>query len=252
MWPTALDTLRRALRHPGTWLLVLLGAFVAWCGLSLGILALGNKAIQARAVVVATAQTFAVLATLWVLALALEQDAGSDLALAADCTAPGRAGRFLGRWAGSVVVGACVGLILQAGLQTATGKDIGAPISLYFAIIVVSAFSGAWGLLLGAVGGSGQVLLPGLLIWVAGHLPWGSPALLPGWSGHALAAWLPSPIPPRGQAAGSLASSTLAILGLLALGIAVRWGPGRPRWIARTPPTGGAPPATPAPLRGPR
>jgi hypothetical protein len=235
--PTTLDTVRRALRHPGTWLLAGLALFTAWCGLGLSILALGDASSQTRGLIVATSQSFGALSALWTLSIVLEQDTVSGLALALDCTAPGPQGRILGRWAGATVIGASTGLALQLALQTATRTSTPGSLYLYSANIIGPAQVAAWGLLLSAIARGPHVLLPGLMLWLVGHLPWGSPELLPGWGGHVVASLLPASWTPD-RPGTVLGASLLATLGLLCLAAA---------WTAA--PRGACPPANSAPAR---
>lgn len=216
----ALDTVRRALRGPTVWVLAGLGLLAGWGASGLALLALGHGHAQAPGIVGETSHAFAVLATLLVLAGALEEDRRSArFTLALDCTAPGPVGRMLGRWAGAALLGLVVGAFLELGLGLTLGLDP-APstwLRLYYTNIVVVLLTAGWGLLLSAAFAGGGVVLAGLLAWFMGHLPWGETGALEGGVGRALAAILPGPRPPQ-----AVASALAAAAGLLLLALAVR------------------------------
>ena len=221
-----LDTLRRSARRPALWSLVGLGLALGWAGLHLGVLALGDDPRRTAALVLSTGQATAALLGLWCLGRTLGEDASAELAVAADCTAPGRAGRFLGRslgaWALASAGGILVGLVTSAGAAS-DASDL----SMYFAIIVSGALIVGWGACLAALGGAALVLPGGLVLWLAGHLPWGGEALLPGPVGRILHALLPGPIF-ADTLKGRVPSVALVVLGLTVLVIAqTAFPPGR-------------------------
>jgi len=216
----ALDTVRRALRGPTVWVLAGIGLLAGWGGSGLALLALGEGHAQVPGIVGETSHAFAVLATLLVLAGALEEDRRSArFTLALDCTAPGPAGRLLGRWAGAAVLGLALGAFLQVALGLTLGLDPqpGVWLRLYYTTIVVVLLAAGWGLLLSAAFAGGGVVLAGLLAWFLGHLPWGEAGALEGPAGRAVAALLPGPRPPA-----AAVSAFAAAAGLLLLALALR------------------------------
>ncbi len=218
MWVHAVDTLWRAVRRPGPWLVLLLGVGAGWLGLELAVLALGDRQAQATEVASTTGVAFGALLALWVLASTFEENRRApgwrDMILV---TRPGRAGRLLGQWAGATLLGALGGAAVSLGLGiSATGSP--GSLLLYITIIVQVLHVGAWGLVLGTTWAGGAVVVGGLGLWVLGHLPWGTAGLLPGGPGRALAAVLPGgaleTIAPSALAAGLLACGGLLALAL--------------------------------------
>lgn len=209
----ALDTLVRALRAPGVWVLFGLGLATGWAGLSLAVLALGDTAHQAPEMISSTTQTWAGLLTIWTLARFLDQDRGSDLRAALDASRVGEVGRGLGRWAGAVLLGASGATVLGGvlALQVRHGVDT---LSLLYTSISVALAMGAWALALTAWLGPGLAMGGSLFLWVLGHLPWGSDALVPGFLGHAVLTVLPRPMT-LPATMGGLASTGCLVLGLL-------------------------------------
>jgi hypothetical protein len=224
----AADTLRQALRSPGPWVLLAVGALVGVLGLDLAVLALGAAEAQSAELALATSLTTATLATLWVLGRALDEDRRSPLVRSVDAAVPGVGGRLLGRWAGAVLAGSLVGACLLGLLLGLGGQAWPGPGYLYVAIVSAELLVGAWGLLLARSGSGTTALLAGALLWMLGHLPWGSPGLLPGLAGRTLGTLLPGPhVAERGVA--GVAAALLSVLGLLLLAAAPRGGAAAPR-----------------------
>ncbi len=220
------DTLRRAARSPVPWTLLVVGLAFGWAGLHLGVLALGQVAERMEALLLSTAQMTAALGALWLLGRLFGQDELAELAIAADCAAPGRVGRFLGRGLGTWIVGCLLGACVLFALSQ-RGHNPSHLLSLYSAIVMETAMVTAWGALLASLAGATFVLPGGLLLWLGGHLPWGTSALLPGRGGTALRALLPGPIP-ADTVTQRLASTTLVVLGLVTLTVAgTAFAPGR-------------------------
>jgi hypothetical protein len=214
VWAHAASTLRQAGRNAGFWVVCLLGLAAGWVGLELSVLALGTADVQAPEMIRSTALATVAVASLWILAGAMEQDRASGFRPSLDCCAPGWRGRLMGRWAGSALAGAVGGLIVSLVLGVGQGQ-LDQNLSLYITLIVQGALLASWGLLLARLGSGGAIVVGGLLLWLLGHLPFGTPALWPGTMGTLCAAWLPGP---RISAPG-IASSGLAAGGLLLLAL---------------------------------
>lgn len=193
MWPHVSATLRFALRTPMTWSLMLAAGVAGWFAATFDILALEESASASAGVIAATAQFAGALVVAWLVVRTLDEDSESGWTAAVDVTAPGFRVRHLGRWAGSVVAAAltALGAIILSSL--ATGTELASLISLSITTIVAIALVGAWAALLSARWRGGAVVLVVLLIWFAGHLPWGHASFAPGWPGRVLRAWLPAP-----------------------------------------------------------
>lgn len=222
------DTLRRTLRSPGPYVIVGVGVLVGWTALGLSILALGRDTATSAPLLLATGQLVAAVGVLWTLGRRLQEDRSSGFTRAADCTAPGVRGRAAGRWGGAVLLGtglgfAVVGLLLPLAPATPSPSLL----LLYSASIgVAGLLVASWGIVLDRIGAGPALLLLGLVVWVAGHLPWGSPDLVPGVAGRLVGALLPRPPAPDTTPSGWLAA-VAAAGGLLALALArPRRGPG--------------------------
>lgn len=220
MWPHAIATLRASARLPATWLIPGIGVLVGWFGMSLGILALGDLELENREMALATTEGTGVLLVLWLLARHLDEDARSGFAVAAEQTAPGSSGRLVGRWAGSVVAAVAPTLLVGTALGLMAGLEARWVLWLVTTSTCSLAIAGAWGLLLGALGSGTVVVLGGMTLWLAGHLPWGTDPLLPGPIGALLRAWLPGARLAEGgiRLAGY---TSAAILGTLLLTLAL-------------------------------
>lgn len=219
-----ITTLREAFRSPGSWLLLGLGAVAGWGGLRLAILGLGRAEQQASNVVIGTGQAFTLLATLWILGRALDEDRASGLRTAADCTLPGPAGRLVGRWAGAALAGAVMGCLLTTLLLLLTPHETlwGAHVlCLYLANMEVAVLAATWALLLSVLWPGGPGVLLGLALWFVGHLPWGTPHLADGSVGRAIALLLPGPRAPL-EAVALLGPTLLGAAGLALLALALR------------------------------
>ncbi len=172
----------------------MLGAGVAgWFAATFDILALEESAAASAGVIASTAQFAGAIVAAWLMVRTLDEDAESGWTSAVDVTAPGFRVRHLGRWAGAVLAAAltAVGAIILSSL--ATGTQFSSSISLLVTTIVAVALVGAWAALLSARWRGGGVVLVVLLLWFAGHLPWGHTSFAPGWPGRLVRAWLPSP-----------------------------------------------------------
>jgi hypothetical protein len=194
------------------WGIAVLGVLAGWGGFSLSILALGEMESQEREVALSTAHAFGVLAALWVAAIQGAEDTATGFAVAAGCARPGVLGRLLGRALGAASVGIVVVYMILAGLAQATWA-LGS-IQLLIATTWVVLSISAWGLLFAASGRAGVAVLCGLVLWVLGHLPWGSADLLPGSAGRALGAWLPGPRDPAKAVADAGATLPAAVAAL--------------------------------------
>lgn len=228
----SLDTLKQGIRQPGPWILLALGVGAGWSGLRLAILALGEWDTQAPALIQSTALLTGALTTLWVCARLLDEDARSQLCLAADGTTPGFTGRLLGRWMGAALLGIAACTIVGALLQILATRSIIAPgesgpsqLWLHSTNIGTLALTAGWGLLLTQLLRGTGALVAGVLLWGAAHLPWGAPGLLAGRSGAALSILLPGPRPP-GDPACWLPATAAALAAILLLAISLG---GRPR-----------------------
>jgi hypothetical protein len=219
MWAYTRITLKEAALSPTTWGVCLLGAFFGWFATTLAILAVADIESQSRALVEGTSHLFGALLTLGLLSRAFEEDSGSGFALAGDATRAGPQGRLLGRWLGAVLAGA-LGSLLVAALTTATGAT-GAldPLYLLYTSILTLGVVGAWSALVSSqwAGPAGALVV--LLLWVLGHLPWGTAPFLAGGVGRTVAALLPGP---RAAAGGwlTLGYTSAAVAGLLLLALA--------------------------------
>jgi hypothetical protein len=223
MWAYALSSVGTALRAPATLLFVALGCAGGWIGLSLSVLALGEGSAQAPAIALSTAQATAALLTLWWIARLLDEDGAAGFTQMADQTIPGPRGRLLGRWLGAGGIGSLGGVLVHLLLSAATGLSV--DLYLYLAILIPALSVGAWGALLGARGSGGLAVGGGTALWVLGHLPWGTEALLPGAPGRLLAACLPRG-PGVAEAAGAAGYTAAAVCGLLLVALAVAPRPG--------------------------
>lgn len=231
MWAYLRMTLRVARRMPILGLFAGLGLAAVAVGLGLGIYALSSDpAANARLAQESVVGT-AALAALWLLARTLEGDSRSGFCVAADQTAAGVVARLSGRWAGAVVVGLLCALPAAAASCAWAGSD------LTLLLLTTSCGAGlcaAWALLLGGFGAGSVGICCGVgLLWVAGHLPWGSP----GWGGS-WAAGMAALLPPGSAVEGGLrAGAPAALLGLVGVALALA----RPRGAGRV-----ARPRTPA------
>ena len=220
MWVYARATLREALTSPVAWGLLGLALFFGWCATALAILALVGVEAENRDLVASTSQLFGAILCLGLLGKLLDEDRGSGFALAADAAGPGPTGRVLGRFAGAVLTGTALSLAAAHALAIAGASP--APESLYllYTSMCSIALVGAWGVLLGTQWNGVAAGLAVLLLWVLGHLPWGTPPFLSGVPGQLLRAWLPGP-----RAGGSvllgLGYTSAAVGGLLALSAAL-------------------------------
>jgi hypothetical protein len=220
MWPYALATLRQAYRSPLAWALAALGAFAGWFAATTAILALDEVGEQALPLVVSTSHLAGVLLVLWLVGRGLEEDRHSGFAAAADATGPGTAGRLLGRWAGATLAGTTLALAV-GGLLSLLGVRPGpAALSLFFTSIQATALVGAWAVLAGSLARAGGAALAVFVLWVLGHLPWGTAPFLEGAGGRALAAWLPGPRD-AATAVASLGYTSAAVAGLLLATVAL-------------------------------
>lgn len=78
---------------------------------------------------------------------------------------------------------------------------------------------GAWALLLSGFGlGPAAALLAGLGLWILGHLPWAAPGYALGGAG----AWVGALLPAAALDLRSATAALLALVGLLALVLALR------------------------------
>ncbi len=215
-----LDTLRRAARSPSAWGLAVCGLVAGWAGIALSVLALGAAEAQAASLLLATGQAWAVILVLWVLTRLLEEDRASAFTAASDAARPGRGGRLLGRWGGSVLAAAPTAALVAS----LPGWIAGAPapnfLCLFLTSIVLAAVAGAWALLVGGAGGGPWPFLVVLGLWAVGHLPFGAPGVLGGRVGRVVGAVLPGPLP-AAPSAGSLLGSALVVAGLLLLALAI-------------------------------
>jgi hypothetical protein len=220
MWVYAKATLREALSSPTAWGLLGLAIFFGWCATALAILALVGVEAENRALVESTSQLFGAICCLGLLGKLLDEDRGSGFALAADAAGPGPAGRIVGRWAGAVTAGTVLAMAAAHALAV-VGASPG-PDSLYLLYTSMSSIAlvGAWGVLLGTQWNGVAAGLAVMLLWVLGHLPWGTPPFLTGVPAQVLRGWLPGP-----RAAGSallaLGYTSAAVGGLLALSAAL-------------------------------
>lgn len=220
MWAYARITLKEAAASPATWGLCILGAFFGWFATTLAILAVAEIEGQARALVEGTSQLFGALLTLGLLSRTLEEDSGSGFALAGDAARTGPQGRLLGRWLGSVTAGVLASLIVAA-LTAATGAagSLDAWYLLY-ASIMAMAVVGAWAALVSSQWAGPVGALVVLLLWVLGHLPWGTDPFLAGPLGSAIGALLPGPRP-TADGWRTLGYTSAAVSGLLLLALAL-------------------------------
>ena len=220
MWPYAEATLRLAGRSVSTWVLCGLGIFAGLFAVNFAILALADVAAQSHAVLIGTCQLFSVLLVIWLLGRALDDDSASGFVSAADATGPGVSGRVLGRWAGAVLAG--VGLALLVGFVVPLFSPLDWPplIHLLIASFQAAGLVAAWIVLLGARWHGGGAALAAFLLWLLGHLPWGAAPFPTGPAADALRAWLPGPREASAAVAG-LGPTTLAIAGVLLLALAL-------------------------------
>ena len=218
MWAYASATLRHALRSPVSWVLLALGVFFGWFALTAAVLAIDDVSRQAASIGSSTAHLAAALLTLWVLGRSLEEDRHSGFAAAADASRAGPRGRVLGRWVGAALAGALLGVGVALAIALTTRLPSTPLILLLSTSIQVSAMVGAWAVLLGSLWRGGGAMLAALVLFVLGHLPWGSPAFLAGRVGFALGTWLPGPRSSGGL--DSLGYTSLAVAGLLLVSLA--------------------------------
>ena len=216
MWAYARVTAKDAVLSPVTWGLCLLGVFFGWFATTLAILALVEIEGQGEALVISTSQLFGALLTLSLLGRTLEEDSTSGFTLAGDATAAGPQGRLLGRWVGACTGGVVMTLIVAA-LTASTGAAPMPPIHyLLYTTTLSIAVVGAWAVLLASQwnGAAGGLIV--LLLWILGHLPWGTAPFAEGTLGRALAAWLPGPRPVDGGWS-TLGYTSATVAGLLLL-----------------------------------
>ncbi len=220
MWVYAKATLREALSSPTAWGLLGLALFFGWCATALAILALVGVEAENRALVESTSQLFGAICCLGLLGELLAEDRGSGFALAADAAGPGAAGRVAGRWAGAVLAGTLLSLVAAHVLALIGASPSPNPLSLLYTSICSIGLVGAWGVLLGTQWNGVAAGLAVLLLWVLGHLPWGTPPFLSGIPGQVLRAWLPGPRA-GGNVLLGLGYTSAAVGGLLALSAAL-------------------------------
>jgi hypothetical protein len=159
-------------------------------GAQLGVLALGEAASQAEDLARSTGTAAAVFLALWLLAGLLDDDRVGGFAAAADTTAPGAAGRLLGRWLGASATATAAGALAAWGGLLLAGHPLSV-ISLLFTIIWPTMHAAALGAAAATRLGGGGALAIGSLAYAAGHLPWGTAGYLTGRAGAALSALLP-------------------------------------------------------------
>jgi hypothetical protein len=222
MWAYASATAKQAWRSPVSWVLLAVGTFTAWFAAAAAILALDPAGARSASITTSTAHAAGALLAIWLLGRGLEEDRLHGFSSAADATAPGVPGRLLGRWAGALASGAACALLTATLAAGTTVVAAPAPIWLLITSFMVAGHAGAWALVLGARWGGAVATLGALLLFLAGHLPWGGPGFLEGPAGRALAAWLPGPTA-SGEAA-ALGYTPAAVGGLLLLALAI----GRP------------------------
>jgi len=220
MWAYATATLRQAWRSPVAWVLAALAVFTGWFAATAAILAITEVGEQSTPLILSTAHLAGVLLALWLIGRSLDEDRHSGFASAADATAPGTAGRLLGRWAGSSIAGTALSTI--TGLLIATSSALEQPDTLLLLSTSIMAVTlvAAWALLLGAIWKGGGATLAVFLLWILGHLPWGRAPFLEGLPGRVLASLLPGP---RGVSGGAcdLGYTSAAVAGLLLLTLAL-------------------------------
>lgn len=193
MWAYAIATWRQCYRSPFTWTLAAIAVFAGWFGTTAAVLALRDVGDQGLPLILGSSHVAGVLLTLWLIGRALEEDRHAGFAAAADAAAPGHMGRLLGRWVGATAAGSTLAMFV--GYVTATSSALPWPPATLLLItsIQVSALAGAWALLLGTIWRSGGAMILVLLLWILGHLPWGTAPFLDGTAGTVLGAWLPGP-----------------------------------------------------------
>lgn len=222
MWAYALATQKDALRRPAFWLLLLTGLGLSAIGARLAILEIGLDSGRVVEMARGTAHLVGVLCGLWLLGVALEEDRMGGFSVAADSTAPGHAGRLLGRWTGAVALGSLVATLSGLlGLLLSGPRihlDGGEWVYLLFTSIASISLALAWLVFLAGFGAGGGAAVLALLLWLLGHLPWDSGAWLGGHAGRVLMAWLPGPRTHLDLCSGGYTSA--AVLGLLLLGLA--------------------------------
>ena len=189
----ALATLKFALRTPMTWGLMLGAAVAGWFAASFDVLALDESAAAPAGVFVATAQFAGAILVAWLIARSLDEDATSGWTAAVDSAQPGHRVRHIGRWAGATAAAglSSIGAIILSSVATRSVQS--ELLSLVCTTIVALGLVGAWAMLLSVRWRGGGAILVAVLIWFAGHLPWGHAQFVPGLGGRVLRAWLPAP-----------------------------------------------------------
>lgn len=231
MWAYATATLRQAWRSPVSWVICALGIFAGWFATAAAVLAIADVGEQGEPLILSTGHLAGVLLTLWLIGRSLDEDRHSGFASSADATAPGVAGRVLGRWLGATLSGTLMSALVGMLIATSSALQQADPILLLSTSIMQTGVVAAWGLLLGCLWRGGGASLAVFLLWVLGHLPWGSGRLLgggpeagdAGWLEGALARMLGAVLPgPRvGEGvAEALGYTSAAVAGLLLLALA--------------------------------
>lgn len=218
MGPYIRATLRAALRAPSSAVLALLGVLAVIAGLGLSVLAIRGASVSQDVLVAETAATTAAISCLWLLVRLLDMDRYSGFTQAGDQTRPGIAGRLVGRLAGATIVALAIGLPSVGVGAWLVDSSILYVLYLLTTITVQAALTGAWGSLIFGLGAPPQaVLLGGVALWIAGHLPWGQP----GWGASAWGRALAAVLPGTTSGPGALIPHGLAALGLTLLAVAV-------------------------------
>jgi hypothetical protein len=220
MWAYAIATWRQGYRSPFTWVLAAIAVFAGWFGTTAAILALRDVGDQGVPIILSTGHLAGVFLAIWLIGRSLEEDRHAGFAAAADAAAPGHAGRLLGRWVGATAAGTALAVLVAYVTATSSALPWPDALLLLSTSIQTTALAGAWGLLLGTLWRSGGAMVLVLLLWVLGHLPWGTAPFLEGTIGRVVGAWLPGPrLADSGAEALGYTSAAVAgiLLGALAL-----------------------------------
>ena len=218
MWAYAAATLRDAWRSPMSWVLLGIGVFLGWFATIAAILALDEVGRQAVPLTFSTAHLGGALLAVWLIARSTDADRHSGFAAAADATRAGHHGRALGRWAGACCAGLALSLLTAVLITLAAGLAPPPGPSLLSTSIQVITVVGAWAVLLGVVWRGAGVMLLAVVLYVLGHLPWGTHALLNGAPGLVIGALLPGPR--SSETIQSLGYTSAAAAGLLLVSLA--------------------------------